>query len=244
MYIISKYKDFFDGVVGTVGVDKSIVYERETIDVDLDKAPDFFKRKNEYYGFSRNNTFDKISYFSVKKEHRSLFDEHAFFIVGFCGKLYIGWKLYTIDVSKFNQNVDTKITYDNEYIKTILEPKSYNGTLVDNINYVLNYDALPIFRELNSPIFVYDSDYKRTYINKDRLSYNHFNPRFFINPLLKEYEFYKVFDSFQAFQEVSMFMGGVLGKGEKDIVEVADKYKIGQHGFDKWSFRKEPENIK
>ena len=36
-----------------------------------------------------------------------------------------------------------------------------------------------------------------------------------------------------------MFLGGVLGIGEKEIIEVDDKYKIPQHGFDKWSFRKE-----
>jgi hypothetical protein len=42
-----------------------------------------------------------------------------------------------------------------------------------------------------------------------------------------------------------MFMGGVLGKGEKEIIEVADKYKITQHGFDyKWSFRKKSEKNK
>jgi hypothetical protein len=35
-----------------------------------------------------------------------------------------------------------------------------------------------------------------------------------------------------------MFLGGVLGSELKDIVEVADKYKITQHGFDKWSFRR------
>ena len=62
-----------------------------------------------------------------------------------------------------------------------------------------------------------------------------------LNPHYNDYEFYKVFDSFTAFQEIQMFMGGVLGSGEKEIVEVADKYKIGQHGFDKWSFRREPD---
>jgi hypothetical protein len=41
-----------------------------------------------------------------------------------------------------------------------------------------------------------------------------------------------------------MFMGGVLGAGEKEIVEVEDKYKITQHGFNKWSFRKEPQKKK
>ena len=65
------------------------------------------------------------------------------------------------------------------------------------------------------------------------------NIKFFINPNLKNYEFYKIFDTFQAFQEIQMFLGGVLGAGEKNIIEVEDKYKIAGHGFNKWSFRRE-----
>ena len=30
MYIIAKKKDYYDGVVGTMGIDKTIVYNRET----------------------------------------------------------------------------------------------------------------------------------------------------------------------------------------------------------------------
>jgi hypothetical protein len=119
-------------------------------------------------------------------------------------------------------------------MKKILEDKSWDGTLSDSINYVQSFNALQIFRDLKSPAFVYDSDYGRTKRN------NNHHSKFIINPLLKNYEFFKMFDSFQAFQEVSMFIGGVLGKGEKEITEVADKYKITQHGFNKWSFRKEP----
>jgi hypothetical protein len=127
-------------------------------------------------------------------------------------------------------------------MKTILEPKSWHNNLADNINYVLSYNALPIFRELKVPVFIYDGDFGRTEFDKKRSISNSFKPKFIINPLLKDYEFYKVFDTFQAFQEVQMFLSGVLGRGEKEIVEVQDKYKITQHGFDyKWSFRKKPE---
>ena len=47
-------------------------------------------------------------------------------------------------------------------------------------------------------------------------------------------------DTFTAFQEIQMYISGVLGTGEKEIIEVEDKYKIPQHGFNKWSFRREP----
>jgi hypothetical protein len=126
-------------------------------------------------------------------------------------------------------------------MQTILEEKSWHTNLDDSIKYILSYNALPIFRELKVPVFVYDGDFGRTTFDKKRRGYNNHKPKFFINPLLKNYEFYKVFDTFQAFQEISMFMGGVLGAGEKEITVVADKYKIAQHGFDKYSFRKDKE---
>jgi hypothetical protein len=127
-------------------------------------------------------------------------------------------------------------------MKSILEKESWHNNLDDSISYIQNFDAIEIFRELNSPVFIYDGDYGRSYFYGKL--YNNHKPKFIINPLLKEYEFFKVFDTFQAFQEIQMFLGGVLGRGEKEIVQVADKYKIAQHGFDKWSFRKMPEDGK
>ena len=109
----------------------------------------------------------------------------------------------------------------------------------DKLKYILDYDPIDVFREINAPIFVFNSCAEammRYYDGRDKL--------FIINPLLKDYEFYKVIDPFKAFTEIQMFISGVLGTGEKDIVEVEDKYKIAQHGFDKWSFRKEPEKKK
>jgi len=243
MLIIShNKKDYYDGVVGTMGIDKTIVYNRETIEFENRDIPSVFKGKDNFGGIRyRETPFHELSYHSIKKECKHICDEHAHFIIGFCGKLYIGWKLYYVnDVNTYA--ISTEITYNNEFMKSILQEKSWHNNLNDSINYILSYNALPIFRELKVPVFVYDGDFGRIYLDKNNYSvYNKFNPKFIINPLLKDYEFYKVFDTFQAFQEVSMFMGGVLGAGEKEIVEVADKYKIGQHGFDKFSFRKDKE---
>ena len=46
MYIISKKKDYYDGVAGTTGIDKSIVYERQIIEVEEKNLPNEFKRYN------------------------------------------------------------------------------------------------------------------------------------------------------------------------------------------------------
>ncbi len=58
---------------------------------------------------------------------------------------------------------------------------------------------------------------------------------------LKNYEFYRVKDSFTAYQEIFAWVSGVLpeqGRKAPDITD--DKIKIAKHGFDvKTSFRKE-----
>jgi hypothetical protein len=46
-------------------------------------------------------------------------------------------------------------------------------------------------------------------------------------------------DPFTLFQELSMFVGGVLPRNPNPMVEITDdKVKVAKHGFDKWSFRK------
>jgi hypothetical protein len=240
MYIIShKRKDYYDGVAGTTGIDKTIVYDREIIEVEEKDLPNEFKRYNSGSNPKRS-IFLKLENAIIKPEFRVVYAATSPFIIGFCGKLYVGWKLYSIgkELSYGGNELITTITYDNENIKKLFQSHSWGGSHEDNLNYVLSYDPINIFRGLNAPIFIYDSDYGRTDIDK----YWRDKPKFIINPLLKEYQFYKVFDAVQAFQEIQMFLGGVLGNREKEIVNVADKYKITQHGFDKWSFRKEPQN--
>ena len=57
-------------------------------------------------------------------------------------------------------------------------------------------------------------------------------------PRLKDIEFQRVVDPYTLFQDLDMYVGGVLPE-VKSVDEIADKYKIQQHGFDPiWSFRK------
>lgn len=239
MLILSKRKDYYDGVVGTMGIDKTLVYDRQVIEVEEKDYPDILKRKRYSWRKSNDTQFYNITRHDIKKEFGKKYQHYSYFLVGFCGKLYIGWKLYhEVKTNIGTTELITEITYDFEYLKTIIKEREYWGNMVDDVNYILNYDSLYLFRDLKAPIFVYDGDYNRTSLGK---YWRNDNEKFFINPNLSDYEFYKVFDAFKAFQEISMFMGGVLGRGEKEIVVVEDKYKIAQHGFDKFSFRKDKE---
>jgi hypothetical protein len=60
---------------------------------------------------------------------------------------------------------------------------------------------------------------------------------FVVDANLKELSFQKVLDPFTAYQELEMWIGGVIGQNPEPA-EVSDKVKIQQHGFDEWSFRK------
>jgi len=210
MLIISKFKDYYDGVVNTMGVDKTLVYMRNTSEISPNKYPTVFNSESRFMMLGNHRNY-KYKYIT-----RSNCD---YFIIGFCGKLYVGWKL--------SENDLVNITYDFNDVKEYFNVKNFRGNLIDDIEYVTNYDATHLFRELNTPIFAYNyNNY-----GKDKLS---------INVNLNKFDFYKIVDCFTAFQEIQMYLGGVLGVGEKETIEVADKFKIAKHGFDKWSFRKEP----
>jgi hypothetical protein len=57
-------------------------------------------------------------------------------------------------------------------------------------------------------------------------------------------EFQKVLDPFTAYQELEMWISGVLGQNPQPL-EVSDEVKIQQHGFNEWSFRKHKlDNVK
>lgn len=65
------------------------------------------------------------------------------------------------------------------------------------------------------------------------------------NDTLKDLDFVKVLDPVQAFQELSMWVGGVLPKPGNPTVQITDdRVKLAKHGMDKWSFRKMSEKTK
>ena len=83
------------------------------------------------------------------------------------------------------------------------------------------------FVHFKSPILVF------TFHEKDNI--------IFVNSNLIRYEFQKVIDPYTAWQELNMFLGGVIPRQIPETVDIKDKDRIAGHGFDKWSFRKHKE---
>lgn len=60
---------------------------------------------------------------------------------------------------------------------------------------------------------------------------------------LKDFQFYKVKDVYTCYQEIDMYVSGILAFPGANIIEITDNnVKIAKHGFDKWSFRKPPQS--
>lgn len=64
--------------------------------------------------------------------------------------------------------------------------------------------------------------------------------RLVLNPRMTDVQLYRALPPEQAYQELDMFLGN-LAMPERNLVEIEDKYRIPQHGFDSTSFRKGPQ---
>lgn len=63
-----------------------------------------------------------------------------------------------------------------------------------------------------------------------------------LNASLKDYNFHKIMDTWTTYQEIDMFIGNVLVKDTEVNVPSGTDVDVAQSkGYDKWSFRKEPE---
>ena len=224
MRIISKFHDYYDSAIG-YGIDPKLMYKRDTKKVSF-IIDDVFTHPRLETPETPNHDID-------------------IFHIGFCGKIY--------PCVSFRRIGSTKklCVYNSEQYKKLIRAikgkvkktdprfrKLWGGKKIPEFldEQTGKESMIDIFYKYKVPVFVIRS--KQT--NKWG-TYNRKARTLILNPMLKEYEFYKVFDSYTAFQEINMFMSGVIGMNAPETVEISDKSKIEKKGFDEWSFRKEPE---
>lgn len=243
MLIVSKFRDFYDSVAYQKGVDKTLVYKRELKELKFD-PDDRLKNHKMLYSYGRDKAFPSFNsnnYSSWMRRSAGDFKLETF-IIGFCGKIYPVCK--RTDVIKNETGIEDVVsyiyTYDKilEQFETVYKGKNddwWKSRLSEELSYFKTYcernDVKELFYQYKSPIFTIDNLIDNIRDNKNLI----------LNPCLKDFEFYKCMDTYQVFQELEMYIGGVLGSNGKDTVEVSDESKIVGKGFDlKTSFRKEP----
>jgi hypothetical protein len=239
MRIVSDFHDYYD-VVQATGQDQTVVYTRTKKEVELNQ--DSFP----FPIFGRISTrFDYYSRYDILLMQ---------IVVGFCGKVYPVLRLShqrqaepnpTFALCYSLPEVDTFFEHHfkrHEIDAYHLKRKRYSWSSAPKratfeefyATYTAKQSAFgQFFMDSRCPIFVASTWWEagpRNYIRKYKVVYNDF---------LKELEFFRIMDTFTAYQELQMYFGA-MAQPNKPIPEISDKDMVSIKGFDKWSFRKPP----
>jgi hypothetical protein len=249
MRIVSKFKDYYDKAMGE-GVDRSLTYIRQRVEL----TPREFEEKFHGTGMVLQS-FHSV-YRSYNIDNWRIYS----FAVGFCGKLYPALRIEIgvgdNDVNGFPQPLKVIFAYSvedvddyvlNHYSKEGYE-QYYNGPEYNRKNHYK-------FTNWNSDFvrsrFVKYFEHNKHNIADHKIWSTYTTPTFthiigdfyannayVINDALHKYQFINVMPPFQAYQEISMFLGG-MAVPSKPMPVIPDVLKDETHGFNKYSFRKE-----
>jgi len=235
MRIYSKYKDYYDSAQA-YGKDKAIGYTRNPTEFELTR------KEAEDFGF------EKIDRLYLSKGYVT----GTITIIGFCGMIYP--VIYYNYIGQDSvQQIPSRYCYSNDDVRRFLRYKSLkkyreeyikekrmyywrgsgnNSTEKEVLKYFKKYRGSDKFSEVflkyDTPIWIYKPE-----VHGGKLTINSSN--------LGKYDFFKIFASYQAFQELNMYLASTLAKEiEPDPDNVPDEYLAKAKGFDNWSFRKQP----
>ena len=239
MRLISKLHDYYDGAVRTSVSDKTFTFVRESRDIDVD-------------GY--------LSTSSVKiKDFEYTF---KFRVLGFCGRTYPLIEVETRKWVSCGEFYADRCYYDFELFKkdfgSIKSGKRWSRKLRRSM-YVLSGDVYEEAKAwlTNGLIPKYwgtdinaDAKCWTEIFTKERVAYfvsdydtihrgSGKRLRTILYPVLKEYQFYKVYDAYETFQKIEMYLTNELVKPDEINIVIPDELKAHSHGFDKYSFRRD-----
>lgn len=247
MRITSKFHDYYD-VGMSEGQDQSLVYQRYPIVEEREGCP--------FHTMSSGHRHDMSLYVCS-------------YTIGFCGKLYKVLEINTLENASRNDKEGRstrKWAYDlkdvDDYIHDVY-PKHYSDYLEVGWRrnnrwswhqrrnaFSLFFNGLPQNRlgDATEEILHENEEWRRSFFDKHQSPIfvvqpstvlSPYGSRITYNASLKLYEFYRVFDPYQAYQEISMWLGN-QAVPVKPIPEMTDQIKAESKGFNKFSFRKDP----
>ena len=232
MYIVSKYKDYYDNIAGITGIDKTNVYVRKQKTIGYTRDELIYQKLRHIRTYLDSMSESDLQNINRTKEYLAVYSS---FLVGFCGNLYIGYIFqYNIDEYLKNNVVQKskriQISYNQLQIIDILNKHgwSFNEKLLKyTFDTVHALNITDIHLHYNTPVFIIDREYQLI----DDIDVN---SNAIINPLLKTYKFQKVVNARTAFQEIEMFLPRFR---IETISEMTNEQKIHSHGLDETSFR-------
>lgn len=257
MRIISKVRDYYD-CGQAYGQDPELIYLR---------------RPDEYILLSGDKWIDRLEDLRDTMPYARRNPDMERFVIGFCGKVYPGYKFsYYCQRLGVTQGKDQftrleRILYHPDDFKALFKYKSvqkafpkffekpkgrlrrWSSRLFAHMRYedvVQSYEAnfgsdkfFDLFIETNSPIWIYHPAID------ERCRHPRRKGTFIkINDRLAGYDFVRIQDPYTAYQELSMFVGGVLRRAEPIMASVSDASMLKKKGFHEYSFKTRPKEDK
>ncbi|MFW6025771.1 MAG: hypothetical protein ACOCRX_05450 [Candidatus Woesearchaeota archaeon] len=252
MRIISKFHDYYDTSL-SYGIDDNIIYKREKINLDKND-PNFQKLFKELKSTSDFNSLERfiMSRIRINDVFDHLLNFEGFGNIFFCLKSYPflefeisdsvkNYKnVYVYNIEQFEKDCVKDLSEkDKKFLhkKSKFSKKSLYDKVIDYFkdnyhDYSNNEILMSLHLEYETPII---AKFENKYFQSEKV---------IINPILKDFDFYRAVDPFTAFQEISNFMGNYIGKKGNETVEIDDNIRAELHGFNKESFRKPPKKKK
>ena len=253
MRIISKFKDYYDSAQG-MGIDETLVYVRHPRKINLSESDNNLIKelRKDAPGYKRRWD-DELSSYAI--------------IIGFCGKLYPCMELVrTIGTRGQEDILENTYVYSYKELVDYLTKNKLKKSLKDitekdviwgnniisaqrffklgeqssRLEHIFINNQTPVFaivgqKEIEVGRAAGVSGMSHPITEKDGL---------IINPNLKDLNFCRIVDSFTAFQEIAMYVGGVIPKDGPDMVDISNDMMIAKKGFNDASFRKMPDTRK
>lgn len=235
-----------------MGIDNSIVFERVMVSKPFQKPPNYDSIiesiRYRSYGaviFDKTNRYWSKDYYS-----------NDVYLIGFCGQFFLAYRFQhflndEIKESKTHYQPSSIVDYFNDLkVKyKVDEPSQLRGwrhvfpLTLNELEQIYSQNLLKQrfddwFHYFKTPIFAIELE---SNCEKESISLRNEECHVILNPLLKDFEFYKVKDAFSCFQSIQQYLSGVLTNTEINTSSMTDKEKINARGFDPvYGFRKRP----
>lgn len=243
MKIISNFKDYYDHSLGYVDSEGEDVYSRftikETVRGDVCSLPLVNALDGNFFKVSVLDRLYNIDEGTLHPNSLGFNCHPAFLIV--CGVLYpvIIWYRGEKVIDAFytkEKYLAARVKYRKEFCTNKEEPQSR-----------WKWDDNNIEKKVNRFFSVYSDERLVEYCIENKIvigliqqKRKHTEYYLTKNPNLDDLKFQRVMDGHLLYQEINMFLGRICSP-ENNMVEISEKDRINQHGFDKYSFRKMPE---
>lgn len=233
MRIGGKLHDYYDRAMA-YGIDETLYFHRETKPGPIEMAEKMVAAVQDAMGVQR--------YFRSYNSRFRITPAHVdLIVIGFCGKLYPAMKFEISPTSSFADGHTAHEEYyytDHDFEKFYAFLKKPEFKRVGDLIDPLTVSKMRRFIEVLSNLPHSDAEFIEHRVPYFKVEFDVGQARTVdLCPRLADSQFYKAKDPFTAFQEISMYLGGVIPRQVPEMIQISDKDRIAQHGFNKQSFR-------